>query len=255
MQGIDIPQAPQAWLVPHAEWPANVNAVFTSRQGGCSAAPYGSLNVGNHVGDDPENVHRNRQTLAQAVGVRPVFLNQVHGCEVVQLSHDTPDGLTADACWTDMPGLACTVMVADCLPVLFAAEDGSSVAAAHAGWRGLCDGVIEATVKAMHAAPDTLMAWLGPAIGPQAFEVGEEVRQEFIAAHSDAISAFTPSSQGKWLGNLYLLARQRLNRLGVTAVYGGGTDRDFCTFSDQARFFSFRRDGATGRMASMIWLT
>lgn len=233
--------------------PANVKSLQTTRTGGFSPAPYDSLNLGMHVGDDPLLVARNRQQLNRHVPTEPVWLNQVHGVTVVDaaLAGCVPD---ADAAFTRRSGTVCVTMTADCLPVLLCDRQGSVVAAAHAGWRGLCDGVIEATVEAMHAAPDTLMAWLGPAIGPQAFEIGEEVRQEFIAAHSDAISAFTPSSQGKWLGNLYLLARQRLNRLGVTAVYGGGIDRDFCTFTDQARFFSFRRDGATGRMASMIWL-
>jgi YfiH family protein len=233
--------------------PANVKSLQTTRTGGFSAAPYDSLNLGMHVGDDPLLVARNRQQLNRHVPTEPVWLNQVHGITVVDaaLASCVPD---ADAAFARRSGTVCVTMTADCLPVLLCDRQGSVVAAAHAGWRGLCDGVIEATVEAMHAAPDSLMAWLGPAIGPQAFEIGEEVRQAFIAAHSDAISAFTPSSQGKWLGNLYLLARQRLNRLGVTAVYGGGIDRDFCTFTDQARFFSFRRDGATGRMASMIWL-
>lgn len=233
--------------------PANVKSLQTTRTGGFSAAPYDSLNLGMHVGDDPLLVARNRQQLNRHVPTEPVWLNQVHGITVVDaaLASCVPD---ADAAFARRSGTVCVTMTADCLPVLLCDRQGSVVAAAHAGWRGLCDGVIEATVEAMHAAPDSLMAWLGPAIGPQAFEIGEEVRQAFIAAHSDAISAFTPSTQGKWLGNLYLLARQRLNRLGVTAVYGGGTAPDFCTFSDQARFFSFRRDGATGRMASMIWL-
>lgn len=237
------------------DWPApsNVKALQTTRRGGFSAAPYDSLNLGMHVGDDLLLVARNRQQLNRHVPTEPVWLNQVHGVTVVDaaLAGCVPD---ADAAFARSAGAVCVTMTADCLPVLLCDQGGGVVAAAHAGWRGLCDGVIEATVDAMHAAPETLMAWLGPAIGPQAFEVGEEVRQEFIAAHSDAISAFAPSSHGKWLGNLYLLARQRLNRLGVTAVYGGGIDRDFCTCTDQEHFFSFRRDGATGRMATMIWL-
>lgn len=237
------------------DWPApaNVKAIQTTRSGGISLAPYDSLNLGSHVEDNPMHVVRNRQLLNQYVPTEPVWLNQVHGVTVVDAgaTNCVPD---ADASYARVKGAVCAAMTADCLPILFCNHEGTAIAATHAGWRGLCDGVVEATVAALQVPPDSLMAWLGPAIGPQAFEVGEEVRQEFIAMHSDAIDAFLPAGNGKWLGNMYRLAQQRLNRLGVTAIYGGGIDQDFCTYTDQARFFSFRRDGKTGRMASMIWL-
>jgi YfiH family protein len=235
--------------------PANVRAIQTTRAGGISLAPYDSLNLGSHVEDNPMHVVRNRQMLNRFAPTEPVWLNQVHGVTVVDASatHCVPDA-DADAAYAKVKGAVCTAMTADCLPVLLCNREGTAVAAVHAGWRGLCDGVIEATVEALQLPPGSLMAWLGPAIGPRAFEVGEEVRQEFIARHSDAIHAFLPAAGGKWLGDMYRLAQQRLNRLGVTAIYGGGIDQDFCTYSDHARFFSFRRDGKTGRMASLIWL-
>ncbi|CAG0964198.1 Polyphenol oxidase [Methylophilaceae bacterium] len=237
------------------DWPApaNVRALQTTRNGGVSVAPYDSLNLGMHVEDNPMHVVRNRQLLNRYVPTEPVWLNQVHGLAVVDAGATScvPD---ADASYARFKGAVCVAMTADCLPILFCNREGSMVAATHAGWRGLCDGVIEATIAAMQIPPDSLMAWLGPAIGPQAFEVGNDVRQEFMAKHDAAASAFLPAGNGKWLGNIYQLAQQRLSRLGVTHIHGGGVDQDFCTYTDRARFFSFRRDGRTGRMASMIWL-
>lgn len=236
-------------------WPApnNVKAMQTTRKGGNSRAPYDSLNLGAHVEDDPMLVERNRLLLNRYVPTEPVWLNQVHGTVVVNAVTATcvPD---ADASFAKVKNTVCVAMTADCLPILFCNTEGSAVAATHAGWRGLCDGVIEATIEAMGEPPDSLMAWLGPAIGPLAFEVGTEVREEFIQQHSDAISAFTPGAEGKWLGNMYQLAQQRLNRAGVKAIYGGGIDQTFCTYTGAEKFFSYRRDGKTGRMASLIWL-
>lgn len=240
-------------ILPNWPAPANVRAIQTTRQGGNSYAPYDSLNLGAHVQDDPMQVERNRLLLNRYVPTEPVWLNQVHGTVVVNatVASCVPD---ADAAYAKQKNTVCVVMTADCLPILFCNTEGTAIAATHAGWRGLCDGVIEATIEAMAEPPDSLMAWLGPAIGPLAFEVGTEVRAEFIHQHSDAGNAFTPSNEGKWLGNIYQLAQQRLNRAGVKAIYGGGIDQSFCTFTDAEQFFSYRRDGKTGRMASLIWL-
>ena len=254
---------------PH--WPAGVRTLFTERAGGCSPAPFDSLNLGDHVGDDPTFVASNRATLARRMGARPVFLQQVHGCAVLQLTPDTPDGAVADACWTDGPGLACTVMVADCLPILLASEGGGSVAAVHAGWRGLAgqggQGVLEALWARWPAAATTagragLHAWLGPCIGPLAFEVGAEVRQAFVAVDPEAAGAFQPTAAGplgepKYLADLALLARQRLRAAGVSRLFGNDSSPGWCTVSQPGRFFSHRRDaarlGSTGRMAAGIW--
>jgi polyphenol oxidase len=224
-------------IVPSWPAPANVKAIQTTRKGGTSHAPYDSLNLGTHVEDHPMQVERNRQLLNRYVPTEPVWLNQVHSTVVVNAGATTcvPD---ADASYAKVKRTVCVAMTADCL---------------HAGWRGLCGGVIEATLEALGEPPESLMAWLGPAIGPQAFEVGAEVREEFINQHRAAVSAFVSSADGKWLGNIYLLAQQRLNRAGVTAIFGGGIDETFCTYSDAERFFSYRRDGKTGRMASLIW--
>lgn len=234
------------------DWPAppGVRALSTLRQGGVSQGPYASLNLGDHVGDDPAAVAANRHILAQRVPT-PTWLCQVHGTRVVAVG-EASSGCEADAVFSRAPGQSCVVMTADCLPLLFCDRQGSVVAAAHAGWRGLCDGVIEATVAAMAAAPEDLLVWLGPAIGPMAFEVGDEVRQAFCARDPQAADAFVPRAgvPGKWLADIYLLARQRLACLGVTAVYGG----QWCTVGDAERFFSYRREGVTGRMGSFIWL-
>ena len=240
-------------IIPAWPAPANIKALQTTRHGGVSPAPYDTLNLGMHVEDDPLNVARNRQLLNTYVPTEPVWLNQVHGVTVVDAGQAScvPD---ADAAWSQTKRAVCAVMTADCLPVLFCNREGSVVAAAHAGWRGLCDGVIEATIAAMPVPAESLLVWLGPAIGPRAFEVGAEVRQEFISRQREAEAAFAPADEGKWLGDIYMLARLRLMRAGVTDIYGGGVDQEFCTYTDSERFFSFRRDGRTGRMASLIWL-
>ncbi|MDO9452655.1 MAG: peptidoglycan editing factor PgeF [Stagnimonas sp.] len=233
------------------DWPvpANVHAVVSTRAGGVSRGPYASLNLGSHVGDDPAAVAENRRRfcVAAALGHAPGWLNQVHGCGVVRAP--VRDGVTADACWTQTPGVPCAVMTADCLPVLFADRDGSCVAAAHAGWRGLADGVLEATVAGLPVPASQLMAWMGPAIGPQAFQVGNEVRAAFVTQAAEDAAAFVADG-ARWRADLFALARARLARCGVTAIYGGGR----CTVSEPEQFFSHRRDGISGRFASVIQL-
>ena len=231
--------------------PARVQAVSTTRRGGVSPPPYDSLNLAGHVGDDPACVAENRQRLAAAIGLSadPAWLHQVHGAAVV--AAETVDApVAADAAWTRKSGRACVVMTADCLPVLLCDRAGTVVAAAHAGWRGLAGGVIAATVAAMPVPSAGLLAWLGPAIGPEAFEVGDEVRAAFLALDAGNAACFRPSPAGRWLADIYALARRQLRGLGVAAVYGG----EFCTFNDSARFFSYRREGKTGRMATLIGL-
>ncbi len=276
---------PPSWLQP--DWPApdNVRAVFTTRQGGVSSAPWDSMNLGDHVGDAPLHVAANRAALQQSIGSRPVFLKQVHGVGVESLSTTTPDGTVADACVFTQPGVACTVMVADCLPVLFTTRCGSVVAAAHAGWRGMAgaagQGVLEATVAAFYAsfralaqlnqaqAAPEIIAWLGPCIGPAAFEVGAEVKVAFIASQAGAATCFKPAAKGKYTANLAGLARLRLRALGITEIYGNDSSQQWCTASNPSNFFSHRRDAGvngigigngngfttTGRMAACIWLT
>jgi len=236
--------------------------------GGVSVAPYDSFNLGDHVGDDPAHVAANRTIFAQAIGAQPVFLNQVHGTQVVTLDASTPNGTVADACLTDLPGLACTVMVADCLPVLFTNTQGQVVAAAHAGWRGLVGqggvGILEATHQRLLAlapggqarpAADT-MVWLGPCIGPQAFEVGDEVRAAFTASDASAAHCFKPRAlaPGKWLADLAGLARLRLRALGIDRIYGNDSSAAWCTVGNASQFFSYRRDRVTGRFCAGIWL-
>ena len=269
-------------LIPNWPAPKNVRTLQTTRHGGVSSAPYDSLNLGDHVGDAPLAVERNRMLLNKLLPTEPVWLEQVHGTVVVN-ADNTSCLPQADACVSAHPGAVCVVMTADCLPVLLCDDKGSVVGAAHAGWRGLCDGVIEQTVQAMKVPPTTLIAWLGPAIGAQAFEVGDEVRAAFVVRQPEAAAAFTPSplkgapkagnplsakadaelSQGwgeggasapgegkKWLADIYQLARLRLHALGITRIYSGG----LCTYTDRANFFSYRRDGMTGRMGTFIWL-
>ena len=255
------PAWPADWLRPNWPAPAKVHAFCTGRAGGVSAAPYDALNLGEHVGDLPQAVATNRAQVQQALGVRPVFLNQVHGTEVLALHADCADGAQADGSWTDAPGLACTVMVADCLPVLLCSADGSRVAALHAGWRGLAGGVgrpgvLESFLQSqseMGAPPAQWMAWLGPCIGPQAFEVGDEVRAAFVDHSSTASLAFAPHGPGKWLADLALLARQRLQAAGVAQVYGNDGSATWCTVGNPLRFFSHRRDRVSGRQAAGIW--
>lgn len=242
-------------LRPDWALPAGVGALVTSRAGGASLPPYASFNLGSHVGDDPAAVEANRARLHAAIGAEPLWLDQVHGCAVAEADHAV--GVpAADAAVARSARRACAVLTADCLPVLFCDDAGSVVAAAHAGWRGLASGVLEETVKAMNVDPGRILAWLGPAIGPDSFEVGPEVREAFVARHPMAGIAFRPAFPGtldetprKWLADIYMLARIRLAAIGVERVHGGGA----CTFKDSRRFFSYRRDGRTGRMASLIW--
>lgn len=237
------------WLTPDWPAPANVRACVTTRAGGVSLEPFDSFNLGDHVGDDPAAVAENRRRLTAELGCRPAWLSQVHGIDVVEA--DPAVVSTADASWSATRGIACTIMTADCLPALFCDRAGTRVGAAHAGWRGLAGGVLEATVDAMGVAPAELLVWLGPSIGPRAFEVGAEVREAFLVGHAEAERAFVPSANaGKFMADIYELARIRLAAKGVTAVYGG----DFCTFTENERFYSYRRSSRTGRLASLIWL-
>lgn len=237
-------------LLPTWPAPAGVFGLMTTREGGVSCPPWDSFNLGDHVGDDAAHVAENRARLRVQLPAEPAWLKQIHGTTVVDAG---PDVLTADASVTRQAGCVCAVLTADCLPVLFCDRAGRVVAAAHAGWRGLAQGVLEATVAAMQVPPAEVLAWMGAAIGPDAFEVGDEVRQAFIKQHPEAAAAFVahPSGvPGKWLADIYQLARNRLNRVGVQAIYGGGR----CTFNEAGHFYSYRREGVTGRMASLIWL-
>jgi YfiH family protein len=242
------------------DWPAPpwVRAYSTTRSGGVSDGPYASLNLGDHVGDLPARVAHNRALLRSHLGLtgEPLWLQQVHGTHVAcaeplpAATAPVARALEADGARASTPGVVCVVMTADCLPLLMCDTQGTRIAAVHAGWRGLAAGVVERAVAALQCLPRDILVWLGPAIGADAFEVGAEVRGHFVAEHPDAEGAFRPNASGRYWADLTALARQRLARLGVTAVYGGG----YCTFSDPARFFSYRRDGVTGRMASLIWL-
>ncbi|MEH6388863.1 MAG: peptidoglycan editing factor PgeF [Pseudomonas profundi] len=239
----------QSWL--QADWPAPkwVRTCITTREGGVSLPPWDSFNLGDHVGDDPEHVAANRARLAAELDCEPVWLEQTHSRLTIKAQLGTVQN--ADASWTDQTGIACTIMTADCLPVLFCDRAGSRVAAAHAGWRGLVGGVLESTIQALRTPPDQLLVWLGPAIGPASFEVGAEVRDVFVSDISAAAAAFVPSrNAGRFMADIYHLARLRLQAAGVTAIYGGG----LCTLNDPLRFYSYRRDGETGRFASLIWL-
>jgi YfiH family protein len=244
-----MPKLPEDWIVP--DWPApqRVRALITSRNGGISIGPYASMNLGLRVGDDPDAVAANRRLLRQFLPAEPRWLDQVHGTAIVDAETlSTP--VQADASMARNPGCVSAILVADCLPILFAERSGGIVAAAHAGWRGLVAGVIENTLRALDTPPQNLLAYLGPAIGPSAFEVGDEVRDAFVAVDAAARYAFHPHGPGKWLADLFMLARQRLARCGVANVHGGG----LCTVCDPARFFSHRRDKVSGRMAALIWI-
>ena len=236
------------------DWPAppGVRAVFTVRTGGVSAPPFGTLNLASHVGDAPEAVAENRARLQARLQLpsEPFWLEQVHGCRVADLDREPGVPPVADAAITHRPGRVCVVQVADCLPVLVCASDGSAIGAAHAGWRGLAGGVLEATVRALRVPPRELLAWLGPAIGQACFEVGADVHRALTCGDPGAGSALLENARGRWQCDLYGLARRRLAALGVNQVYGGG----WCTYSDPRRFFSYRRDGRCGRMAALIWL-
>ena len=261
--------ASPAWLVPDWPAPARVRAICSTRAGGVSQGPFASLNLGDHVSDDAVAVAANRAIFARqlpsGVGTaHPVFLQQVHGTELRWLDAQTPDGVTADACATRDAAVACVIMVADCLPVLFTHVDGSAVAAAHAGWRGLAgsvagQGVLESTVQELRRESDSeILAWLGPCIGPEAFEVGAEVREAFCANDPAAAEHFQPLSEGKYLADLPALARQRLRKAGVQKIYGNDSSKSWCTVSNPSRFFSYRRDqrslGGSGRFAVAAWL-
>jgi len=236
--------------VPDWEIPANVRALQTTRIGGVSRAPWDGFNLGDHVGDAPDAVAANRALLRAKLPGDPFWLKQVHGTVAVDVDK-WPEINQGDAAYARQPGKICAVMTADCLPVLFCDRQGAVVAAAHAGWRGLLAGVLESAVGAMQVVPGNILAWLGPAIGPACFEVGREVRDAFVAGDPAAKVAFKSCvNEGKWLCDIYLLARQRLQRMGITAISGG----EACTVREGDRFFSYRRDGVTGRMASLIWL-
>lgn len=235
-------------------WPAikKVKAYTTTRHGGVSPTPYDSLNLAKHSGDASENIDKNRALLAHALRLpnEPFWLSQVHGNHVVP-AQSHPTYISADAAFTFEPNIVCTVLTADCLPILLCDQSANWVAAIHAGWKGILAGVIEATLKQVSVSENKILAWLGPAIGPNAFEVGEEVRQQFIAIDPTSSTAFKPYKQDRWLANIYQLANQRLSSCGITQIYGG----ELCTYSNPSDFFSYRRDKQhTGRMASLIWL-
>lgn len=237
-------------IVPNWPAPKNVKAFASTRVGGFSSAPYQGLNLGAHVGDDPSIVEKNRAWLAQQANMpsAPIWLNQTHSTVVAQVSAPTTQVLDADGVFTSASNVVCSAMTADCLPVLLTNTQGSQVAAVHAGWRGLANGIVE---NALELFSGEVMAWLGPAIGPQAFEVGEDVLQAFVDFDSQAHQAFTPRDvEGKWLADMSKLATQRLNKLGITQVFDSG----LCTFQDKEDFYSYRRDAVTGRQATFIWI-
>ncbi|KDD79916.1 peptidoglycan editing factor PgeF [Glaesserella parasuis] len=239
-------------ILPTWSVPDFVHAFTTTREGGVSQAPFDSLNLGDHVTDDLQSVQTNREILQEQGNLPhfPLYLTQTHSTRVLRLPYEQND-IEADAVYTNQANQVCLVMTADCLPVLFCSKDGKEIAAAHAGWRGLCDGVLEATVAEFECEPENICVWLGPAIGPTAFQVGEDVIEQFCAFDPQAREAFVADEymSSKFLGNLYQIARQRLNKLGITEIAGG----DYCTYCDAEQFFSYRRDKVTGRMATLIW--
>ena len=237
---------PEHWLLPDWPAPTNIHAGTTLRNGGISLPPYDSLNLGDHVGDDPAAVAENRRRLN--LPAEPVWLKQTHSPRIIEATHDMATPVEADGSYTTQPNVICTVLTADCLPVLICDRAGHQIAAVHAGWRGLAAGILEAAVKNFSADNRELLIWLGPAIGPKAYEVGEDVREIFLSHDPDAQTAFC-ATQHKWHMDIYQLARLRLQALGVSAIYGG----KHCTFTEQHAFYSYRRDGMTGRMASVIW--
>lgn len=258
MRGPGASSAAVAGSCLRPDWPApeNVRALFTLRTGGVSTGAFASLNVGAHVQDDPVAVAENRRRIAAAFDLpgEPAWLSQVHGCRVVRLGPPETAGAAADGVVSTVPGRVCAIQVADCLPVLFAARDGSVVGAAHAGWRGLLAGVLENTVAALNVPPAGLLAWIGPGIGRAHFEVGAEVREAFVGAAAprsapEVAGAFVANARGRWQCDLVALARQRLSALGLTQIHGG----EWCTYADPDRYFSHRRDGRSGRMVALIW--
>lgn len=238
-------------LLPGWPAPANVRAAMTTRVGGVSRPPFDSFNVARHTEDDPDAVAANRRRLVARLGLtrEPVWLHQVHGNDIVR-ADQVSDAPAADASWTDVPGVACAVLVADCLPVLLTDRAGARVGAAHGGWRGLASGILETTVAAMGGRPEELMAWLGAAIGPDAFEVGPEVKKAFVDRWPETETAFRTGNDDRHFCDIYAIARIQLRELGITSVHGG----DHCTVSEPGAFYSFRRDGLTGRMAALVWL-
>ncbi|MBA5764515.1 peptidoglycan editing factor PgeF [Vibrio sp. 404] len=239
-----------SFIVPNWKVPKQVKAISSTRIGGYSLERYQGLNLGSHVGDDLETVIKNRQALTQLSEMpnSPIWLNQTHSTDVVLVNQPTELTLDADGLFTSQSGIVCSAMTADCLPVLLTNTQGNQVSAVHAGWRGLANGIVE---NAVNMFDGEVIAWLGPAIGPDAFEVGEDVLQAFCDFDTKAIDAFIPTGkQGKWWANMELIATQRLSKLGVTQVFSSG----LCTYSDPKRFYSYRRDGVTGRQASLIWL-
>lgn len=239
-------------IIPNWNIPKHIHAFTTVRTGGVSKPPFDSFNLGDHVNDSPEDVAQNRALLVEKFHLpqSPLFLTQTHSTRVLELPYSGKD-IEADAVYTNQPNQVCLVLTADCLPVLFVSKDGKEIAAAHAGWRGLCDGVLEATVEKFQCPSNEISAWLGPAIGAKAFQVGKEVIEQFCAFDPRAEEAFIQdnSTSGKFLGNLYQIATQRLNKLGITEVSGG----EYCTYTQEDLFFSYRRDKQTGRMATLIW--
>ncbi|MEP6701907.1 MAG: peptidoglycan editing factor PgeF [Betaproteobacteria bacterium] len=239
------------WIIP--QWPApdNVRALFTTRNGGFSEGACATMNLARSPDSGVPHVAQNLALLHDVIGVNPVWLSQVHGTDVLAIDNPPPMPV-GDAAVATRPGRAAAVRVADCLPVLFCDRAGTQVAAAHAGWRGLAAGVLEATVAAMHVEPQELIAWFGPAIGPDAFEVGDDVRDTFLQHDAESAAAFSsyPARPGKWLADLFMLASMRLSATGLTDHFGGG----ICTVSNPDRFFSHRRDKTPGRMAALIWL-
>ncbi|PNH96919.1 peptidoglycan editing factor PgeF [Vibrio diazotrophicus] len=238
------------WITPNWNAPKQVKAFASTRIGGCSKSPYEGLNLGMHVGDDPILVQSNRDLLQQQTEMptAPVWLNQTHSTVVLEIAQPTNDVLDADGVITSSPNVVCSAMTADCLPVLITNTQGTQVAAVHAGWRGLAGGIVE---NALTHFSNDVMLWLGPAIGPQAFEVGEDVLQAFLDYDSKAATAFVPGKQqGKWWANMATLTRLRMAKLGIDQVFDSG----LCTYQDPQRFYSYRRDGVTGRQATFIWI-
>ena len=245
------------WITPDWQAPANVRAFVTTRAGGVSEGEYASLNLGMNSGDEPDRVARNRAIVRAHLPADPFFLAQVHGTVVLKTGtypvfHTAENGVRpkADAAVAQEPGTVCVVLTADCMPVFFTNDAGTRVGVAHAGWRGMAAGVLETTVRALESPPEEIVAWMGPAIGPDAFEVGPEVREAFMAFDTAADAAFRSHRPGKYMADLYMLARQRLARAGVARVCGGG----FCTFHERERFFSYRRVQKSGRMGAFIWM-
>lgn len=241
---------PKRWLVPDWPAPARVRAFVTTRAGGTSAGEYGTMNLGMNSGDEPARVTANRRLVREHLPGDPAYLAQVHGAQVVDIDQAGAERARADAAVASRPGRVAVVLTADCLPVFLTDRAGTRVAVAHAGWRGMAAGVLENTVRALGRDPRDVIAWMGPAIGPDAFEVGPEVREAFMAADARAAEAFKAGKPGKFMGDLYHLARQRLAAAGVTSVGGGG----FCTFHEPGRFFSYRRAPKSGRMGAFIWI-